>query len=74
VFEVRSASQDPEELRAKMGIYLRNGVLLGVLVDPYARAVEVFRPGKPPLRLEGVERVSLDPELPGFALSLPPLW
>lgn len=71
VFEVRSASQDPEELRAKMGIYLRNGVLLGVLVDPYARAVEVFRPGKPPLRLEGVERVSLDPELPGFALSLP---
>ena len=74
VFEVRSASQDPEELRAKMGIYLRNGVLLGVLVDPYARAVEVFRPGKPPLRLEGVERVSLYPELPGFALSLPPLW
>ena len=53
---------------------MRNGVLLGVLVDTCARAVEVFRPGKPPLRLEGVERVSLDPELPGFALSLPPLW
>ena len=40
----------------------------------YAGAVEKLRPGKPPLRLEGVERVSLDPELPGFALSLPPLW
>jgi Uma2 family endonuclease len=74
VFEVRSASQDPEELRAKMGLYLRNGVRLGVLVDPYARAVEVFRPGEAPLRFEGVEEVSLDPELPGFVLRLSPLW
>jgi len=74
VFEVRSASQDPEALRTKMGIYLRNGVLLGVWVDPYARVVEVFRPGESPLRLEGMERVSLEPELPGFALWLPPLW
>ena len=74
VFEVRSASQDPEALRTKMGIYLRNGVLLSVWVDPYARVVEVFRPGESPLRLEGMERVSLEPELPGFALWLPPLW
>ena len=74
VFEVRSRSQGLEELREKAAWYLANGVRLVVLLDPYLHRVEVFRPGKPPLRLEGVERVSLDPELPGFALSLPPLW
>jgi enamine deaminase RidA (YjgF/YER057c/UK114 family) len=63
-----------EELRSKMALYLKNGVRLGVLVDPYARAVEVYRPQEEPLRLQGVEAVSLEPELPGFALWLPPLW
>jgi Uma2 family endonuclease len=72
-FEVRSLSQAPGELREKMGLYLANGVRLGVLIDPYARRVEVYRP-------EGVqvweepEKVPLDPELPGFLLELPPLW
>jgi Uma2 family endonuclease len=74
VFEIRSASQALEELRSKMALYLKNGVRLGVLVDPYARAVEVYRPQEEPLRLQGVEAVSLEPELPGFALRLPPLW
>lgn len=74
VFEVRSSSQGVEELRAKMAFYLKEGVRLGVLVDPYARAVEVYRPGKEPERFEGVDVLSLEPELPGFALRLPPLW
>ncbi|WP_337845662.1 Uma2 family endonuclease [Thermus sp.] len=73
-FEVRSPSQSPEELRTKMGLYLRNGVRLGVLVDPYARTVEVFRPGQEPLRLEDPEAVPLDPELPGFLLRPRALW
>ncbi|WP_269089307.1 Uma2 family endonuclease [Thermus thermamylovorans] len=73
VFEVRSSSQGVEELRAKMALYLKEGVRLGVLVDPYARAVEVYRPGKEPERFEGVDVLSLEPELPGFFLRLPPL-
>jgi len=74
VFEIRSASQALEELRSKMALYLKNGVRLGVLVDPYTRVVEVYRPEEEPLRFQGVEAVSLEPELPGFRLHLPPLW
>ncbi|WP_279627862.1 Uma2 family endonuclease [Thermus tenuipuniceus] len=47
---------------------------MGVLVDPYTRTVEVYRPGKEPERFEGVDTLSLEPELPGFAPQLAPLW
>ncbi len=73
-FEVRSASQGLGELREKMEVYRANGVRVGVLIDPYRRAVEVYRPGVPVERYEGAERVSLDPELPGFTLELEPIF
>jgi Uma2 family endonuclease len=74
VFEIRSASQTPQELREKMRAYLRNGARIGVLIDPYTRAVEVYRPGREPERREDPERVALDPELPGFVLELGPVF
>jgi len=74
VFEVRSASQSLAELREKMEVYLANGVRVGVLIDPYQRAVEIYRFDAPVERYEGVEQVSLDPELPGFTLELGPLF
>lgn len=73
VFEIRSPSQSLEELREKMRLYLENGVLLGVLIDPYTRWVEVYRPGG----VEGYRdpaELPLDPELPGFVLKLGPIW
>jgi Uma2 family endonuclease len=74
VFEVRSASQSLGELREKMEAYRANGARLGVLIDPYRQAVEIYRPGAPVERYEGVERVPLDPELPGFILELEPIF
>jgi Uma2 family endonuclease len=74
VFEVRSASQSLGELREKMEAYRANGARLGVLIDPYRQAVEIYRPGAPVERYEGVERVPLDPELPGFTLELEPIF
>jgi Uma2 family endonuclease len=74
VFEVRSPSQTVQELREKMRAYLRNGARIGVLIDPYARTVEVYRPGQEPARHEDPERVALDPELPGFVLELGPVF
>ncbi|WP_448605152.1 Uma2 family endonuclease [Thermoflexus hugenholtzii] len=74
VFEVRSASQSLGELREKMTVYLANGARLGVLIDPYRKAVEVYRPGAPVERYEGVQQVPLDPELPGFTLELEPIF
>jgi hypothetical protein len=44
VFEVRSSSPTLQELRQKMQSYLRNGAVVGVLIDPYAGTVEVYRP------------------------------
>jgi len=74
VFEIRSASQTLQELREKMQTYLRNGARIGVLIDPYTRTVEVYRPGREPERHEDPERVALDPELPGFVLELGPVF
>jgi len=74
VFEIRSSSQTPEELRERMWAYLRNGARIGLLVDPYTRTVEVYRPGREPERYENPDRVALDPELPGFELELGPVF
>lgn len=74
VFEVRSAHQTSQELREKMRAYLRNGARIGVLLDPYERTVDVYRPGLQPERYEGPDRVGLDPELPGFVLELGPVF
>ncbi|MFN3286080.1 MAG: Uma2 family endonuclease [bacterium] len=74
VFEVRSSTQTPDELRDKLRVYLSNGAQVAVLVDPYARAVEVYRPGRAPELHRDPERVPLDPELPGFELDLRPVF
>lgn len=74
VFEVRSQHQRLEELRGKMEVYLRNGAHVAVLVDPYARAVEVYRPERDPEVHPNAAFVALDPELPGFVLQLRPLF
>ncbi len=73
-FEVRSRHQSPEELREKMQAYLRNGVRIAVLIDPYARTVEVYRPGREVEVHRDPERVVLDPQLPGFVLELGPVF
>lgn len=74
VFEVRSASQTPQELREKMGAYIQNGAHIGVLIDPYTRTVELYRPDREPERYENPDRVALDPELPGFVVELGPVF
>ncbi len=74
VFEVRSTHQTQEELREKMRAYLRNGARIAVLIDPYARTVEVYRPGREVEVYREAERVALDPELPGFELDLRPVF
>ncbi len=74
VFEVRSKTDRISELRAKMQTYLENGARLAVLIAPYERFVEVYRPGREPEHLELPEQVSLDPELPRFALETAALF
>ena len=74
VIELRSPSDRPRQLEAKMAEYAANGVRLGWLIDPFARTVKVYRPGREPEPLTGPERISGDPELPGFVLELEGIW
>lgn len=69
-FEVRSDSDRLADLRAKVQAYVANGTVVAVLVDPEARAVEVYRPGAELQRIEGALHVDLGPELPDFTLEL----
>lgn len=73
-FEIRSRMQAVEDLREKMRAYIRNGARIAVLVDPYRRAVELYRPGRDPQVYENPERIALGPELPGFDLDLQPVF
>lgn len=68
VFEVRSKSDALDYVRAKMHAYIENGARLGVLIDPYDRFVEVYRPNRAPEH-SAAPQVALDSELPGFTLD-----
>jgi len=70
VFEVRSESDRVPDLQAKMRAYLGNGAGLGVLIDPEARTVFVYRPRGEATKFTNPSHLPLDPELPGFILDL----
>lgn len=74
VVEVRSLSDRIEDLQAKMDLWLRNGVRLGWLVDPFDQRVWVCRPGAEPMMLERPEELSDDDVLPGMVVDLRRIW
>ena len=74
VIELRSPSDSLAVVQAKMAEYIDNGARLGWLIDPQARRVYVYRPGRPVAMLDAPETVSGDPELPGFVLDLTEIW
>jgi Uma2 family endonuclease len=74
VVELVSETDDLTEVRQKMQEYLENGLLLGWLIIPKTRTVEVFRVNREVERLEGVLSLSGEDVLPGFVLNLQPIW
>ncbi|MEM9153601.1 MAG: Uma2 family endonuclease [Cyanobacteria bacterium P01_F01_bin.33] len=74
VIELRSGSDTLRALQAKMQEYLENGAVLGWLIDPKQRTVHMYRPDRAPDILDNPDRVSGDPELPGFILSMAKIW
>jgi Uma2 family endonuclease len=73
-FEIRSESNTVVELRVKVRAYLANGAQIAVLIDPEARTVEVYRPGREPETHRDPMTVTFDPELPGFVLDFEPIF
>lgn len=74
VVELRSFSDSLKSLQAKMREYIDNGALLGWLIDPQQRRVEIYRPGKDVEVLENPAELSGEAVLPGFVLNLRRVW
>lgn len=74
VIELRSQSDRLRVLREKMDEYLANGARLGWLIDPETRTVEVYRSGRGPEMLTGIDSVSGEGPVEGFVLDLGTVW
>ncbi|HEX8128979.1 MAG TPA: Uma2 family endonuclease [Pyrinomonadaceae bacterium] len=74
VIELRSKTDRLARLQAKMTEYVENGARLGWLLDPAARRVYIYRPGREAETLENPDTVAGDPVLPGFRLQLNEIW
>ena len=74
VVEVASPSDRIADLQAKMDEYIANGAQLGWLIEPAGRTVHVYRPGQTAEVLQDAAAISGDPDLPGFTLTLDPIW
>ena len=74
VVEVLSLSDKIERAQAKMEMWLRNGVRLGWLVDPFNQRLWVHRPGAEAVMLERPPEMSDDEVLPGLVVDLRRIW
>ncbi len=74
VIELRSPTDSMTTLREKMVEYLANGTVLGWLFDPVHRTVEIFRPEHALECLTEPDRLSAEPELPGFFFDPKRIW
>jgi Uma2 family endonuclease len=63
-------NQRYEDLQAKMQEYIDNGVQLGWLIEPAAKIVEIYRPGKQVEVLNNPQTLLGENVLPGFVLDL----
>jgi Uma2 family endonuclease len=71
VFELLSTSDRVRTTMRKIRTYLRNGVVLVVLIDPYRRHVYVGRAGdEEAVDLGDVDSLDCSPAMPGFVLDV----
>lgn len=74
VVELRSSSDRVESLQAKMREYIDNGTILGWLLDPQQRQVEIYRSRLEVEVLENPDELSSEEVLTGFVLNLSRVW
>ncbi|HEY9874852.1 MAG TPA: Uma2 family endonuclease, partial [Candidatus Obscuribacterales bacterium] len=74
VAELRSPSDNLKPLKEKMEVYIKEGAMLGWLIDRDKRKVYVYRPGYPEECLDNPATLSGDPVLPGFVINMNKIW
>lgn len=70
VIELKSSSDEVEDLRLKMQEYLANGLSLGWLIDPETQIVEIYRASQPIEVLHHPRTISANEIMPGFILDV----
>jgi Uma2 family endonuclease len=70
VIELRSANDYLRTLQAKMQTYLDNGLLLGWLINPADKTVEIYRQAQAVTVVPLAGILSGEPELPGLQINL----
>jgi len=74
MFEVVSATDSLDALRAKIQEFLRLGTLVGVLVDPKSRIIEVYRSNAEVVILRDGDVLTLPDLLPGWEMEVNSIW
>lgn len=74
VVELRSRTDNLNQLTAKMVEYIENGASLGWLIDPVDKNVHIYRPGHEVEILINPSEVSGGQFLAGFILDLTEIW
>lgn len=74
VVELRSGSDSLISQQEKMREYMDNGAVLGWLIDPQNRTVEIYRAGLEVEVLANPSELSGEEVLPGFLLDLREVW
>jgi Uma2 family endonuclease len=74
VLELLSPTDNLKTTQAKMQEYLSNGILLGWLINPQDRQVEIYRPGQSVEALQAPAVLSGESVLSKFALNLEWIW
>jgi Uma2 family endonuclease len=72
--EVKSPTDSLTKLRGKIQEFLALGTQVGILIDPEARCVEVYRTGDEAILLEDGDRLTVPDLLPGWEVVVADLW
>ena len=71
VIEVKSKTDNTEELHAKMKVWIQNGVHLAWLIDPFQKVSFIFKPSEEAYQIKGFNNKLMGEGLvQGFALDL----
>jgi len=70
VVELISPSDQLNEVSEKMTLWMANGAQLGWLIDADKKTVYVYRPGRDPEQLSGIENLRGEGPVAGFVLEL----
>ena len=72
--EVKSPTDRVEELESKIAEFLSLGTQVGLLIDPQAQTVTVYRDEQPALRLGNNNILTVPDVLPGWEVPVVDLW